>query len=189
MTKTLKKHWPLFAIGAIVLLVIGHVLVAQRGLLSKSVPAGGGGEGVRLEDVHYTHSDPDTKVTWLLDAAEVTFSKDRRFMTFQDFRLRVQPKDRPNIELVGERGDYDTETGELVLKGGLKGKTDSGYTFETESAVYNQKRGDLKTHEPVLISGPLFSIRGRGLYFDVNREILQIHSDVTTFIKSDTWIS
>lgn len=189
MKKILKKHWPLLGIGALVLIVAAHIL-AQRGLVSTPGHSeNGAGEGVRLEDIHYTHSDPDAKVTWLLDANEVIFSKDRRFMSFRHFRLQVQPQDRPRVELTGEKGDYDTETGELVLRGGLKGKTDNGYTFETESAVYNQKRGDLETHEPVLISGPLFSIRGRGLSFDVNKETLKIHSDVTTFIQSETWIS
>jgi LPS export ABC transporter protein LptC len=143
---------------------------------------------MRLEDIHYSHADPDSKVTWLLDAAEVTFSKDRRFMSFWDFRLKVQPQDRPRLEFTGQKGDYDTETGELVMQGALQGKTDNGYTFETEYAVYNQKQGDLETHEPVLITGPFFSIQGRGLSFDVNREILRIHSEVTTLIKNRTWV-
>jgi LPS export ABC transporter protein LptC len=190
MKKILKKHWPLLGIGGLILLVAVHILLAQRGLTSKPASSEKDPrEGIRLEDIHYSHSDPDAKVTWLLDATEVTFSKDRRFMSFRHFRLQVQPQDRPHVELVGEKGDYDTETGELVLQGGLKGKTENGYTFETESAVYNQKKGDLQTHEPVMISGPLFSIQGRGLSFDVNREILMIHSEVTTFIKSGTFMS
>jgi LPS export ABC transporter protein LptC len=189
MKKILKKHWPLLGIGVVILFVAAHIL-AQRGLVSKPADSeSGAGEGFRLKDIHYTHSDSDEKVTWLLDATEVTFSKDRRFMSFRHFRLQVQPQDRPRVELTGEKGDYDTETGELVLKGGLKGKTDNGYTIETESAVYNQKKGDLQTHDAVLISGPLFSIRGRGLSFDVNKETFKIHSDVTTFIKNETWMS
>jgi LPS export ABC transporter protein LptC len=190
MKKILKKHWPLLGIGALILLVAVHIFLAQRGLISRSASSEkDAGEGIRLEDIHYSHSDPDTKVTWLLDATEVTFSRDRRFMSFRHFRLHVQPQDRPRVELIGEKGDYDTETGELVLQGGLKGKTDNGYTFETESAVYNQKKGDLQTREPVVISGPLFSIQGIGLSFDVNREILKIHSEVTTFIKSEILMS
>ena len=190
MKKILKKHWPLLGIGGLILLVAVHVLLAQRGLISKPASSEKDPrEGIRLEDIHYSHSDTDKKVTWLLDATEVTFSKDRRFMSFRHFRLQVQPEARPHVELVGEKGDYDTETGELVLQGGLKGKTDNGYTFETESAVYNQKKGDLHTQEIVRINGPLFSVQGRGLSFDVKREILTIHSEVTTFIKSGTVVS
>lgn len=190
MKKILKKHWPLLAIGALILVVAVHIFLARRGLTANpSSSEKDPREGIRLEDIQYSHSDPDNKVTWLLDATEVTFSKDRRFMSFRHFRLKVEPQDRPRVELTGEKGDYDTETGELLLQGGLKGKTENGYTFETESAVYNQKKGDLQTREPVLISGPLFSVRGRGLSLDVNREILTIHSEVTTVIHSETVIS
>jgi LPS export ABC transporter protein LptC len=110
-------------------------------------------------------------------------------MSFNHFHLKVQPQKRPSVELTGEKGEYDTETGELVLKGDLKGKTDNGYTFETQSAVYNQKRGSLQTDELVEISGPFFSIRGRGLSFDVDKEVMTIQSEVTTFIKSEMFIS
>jgi LPS export ABC transporter protein LptC len=189
MLKILKKYWPLFGAGTLILFVVLHILWAQRGLISRTFSGFGAGEGIRLADIHYSQSDPDAKVTWLLDATEVIFSKDRRFMSFHHFRLQVQPQDRPHVELVGAQGDYDTQTGELVLKGGLKGKTDNGYTFETESAVYNHKKGDLQTQEPVVIMGPLFSIRGRGLSFDVNREILKINSEVTTSVKSGILMS
>jgi LPS export ABC transporter protein LptC len=189
MKKLIKKTWPLIGIGGLILIAVIHVHLSQKesppwSAHSDKTPA----EGMRLEDIHYSHADPDNKVTWLLDAAEVTFSKDRRFMSFWDFRLKVQPQDRPRMELTGQRGDYDTETGELVLRGALQGKTENGYTFETEYAVYNQKKGDLQTHEPVLITGPFFSIQGRGLSFDVNREILKIHSEVTTLVKNRTWV-
>lgn len=189
MRKTFKKIWPLIGIAGLILLAGAHILLDQREGRSPSALSGKDApEGMRLEDIHYSHADPDSKTTWLMDAVEVTFSMDRRFMSFRDFRLKVQPQDRPRLELTGQRGDYDTETGTMVLKGDLKGKTDNGYTFETEYAVYNQKKGDLETHEPVAITGPFFSIQGRGLSFDVNRETLKIHSEVTTRIKDRSWV-
>ncbi|MBN2034946.1 MAG: LPS export ABC transporter periplasmic protein LptC [Deltaproteobacteria bacterium] len=189
MKKWIKKAWPLLGIGALILLAGIHILLAQRENLSTSLPPDKGAvEGIRLEDIHYSHADPENKVTWLLDAVEVTFSKNKRFMTFRDFRLKVQPQNRPGLHLIGQRGDYDTETGELVMQGDLKGKTDNGYTFETEYVVYNHKKGDLETHESVMITGPFFSVQGRGLSFDVNREILRIYSEVTTCIKDRKWV-
>jgi len=186
MKKIFKKQWPLLGIGALILFVAVNVFLAQRGFISGSDSSEKGGrEGFRFKDIHYEHSDPDAKVTWLLDALEVTTSKDRRFMSFRNFRLQVRPQDKSHVELTGENAEYDRETGEVVLQGDLKGKTDNGYTFETESAVYNQKKGDLRTDEPVVISGPMFFVRGRGMSFDVNRKILRIHSDVTTSVKRE----
>ena len=189
MKTTIKKLLPLIGIGGLILFAGIHIFLDRREASSPSASLDSAApEGIRLKDIQYSHADPNSKTTWLMDAAEVTFSMDRRFMSFRDFLLKVHPQDRPRLELTGRRGDYDTETGEIILQGALKGKTENGYTFETEYAVYNQKKGDLTTHEPVLITGPFFSIQGRGLSLDVNREILRIHSEVTTRIKDRTWV-
>jgi LPS export ABC transporter protein LptC len=190
MRFSLKKHWPLAGMGALILVAGIYIFLAGRGLtLRLASDDKGGGEGIRLEDIHYSHNDPEEKVTWLLDAKEVSFSKDRRFMSFRTFRLEVEARDRPRLELTGDKGTYDRESGEVVLQGNLKGKTDNGYTVAMDYAVYNQKRGDLQTEEPVTIIGPFFSIQGRGLSLDVKKEILKIHSGVTTLIQSEKWIS
>ena len=190
MRNFLKKRWPLVGIGALILVAAVYIFLGQKGLTAKTASGdGGGGEGIRLEDIHYSHTDPEEKVTWLLDAKVVSFSKDRRFMSFRTFRLQVEAQSRPRLELTGDRGTYDRESGELVLQGNLRGKTDNGYTVVTDYAVYNQKRGDLETEEPVTITGPFFSVQGRGLSLDVKKEFLKIHSEVTTLIQGEIWMS
>jgi LPS export ABC transporter protein LptC len=188
MRHFLKKHWPLVGIGALILVAGVYIFLANKGLTAKTPSDDKGGEGIRLEDIHYSHNDPEEKVTWLLDAKEVSFSKDRRFMSFRTFRLEVEAQDKPRLELIGDKGTYDRKSGEVVLQGNLRGKTDNGYTIVTDYAVYNQKRGDLETEEPVTITGPFFSIQGRGLSLDVKKELLKIHSEVTTFIQSEKWM-
>jgi LPS export ABC transporter protein LptC len=186
----LKKHWPLVGMGALILVAGLYIFLAGKGFIGKAASDDmAAGEGIRLEDIHYSHNDPEKKVTWLLDAKEVSFSKDKRFMSFRTFRLEVQAQNRPRLELTGDKGTYDRDSGEVVLQGNLKGKTDNGYTVVTNYAVYNQKRGDLETEEPVTITGPFFSIQGRGLSYDMKKESLKIHSEVTTLIQSEKWIS
>jgi len=121
-------------------------------------------------------------VKWTLDAKEVRFSKNNNFFSFMDFRLKLEPKNKPAIELEGKRGDYNKNSGEINLRGGLQGCTDNGYRIITEHILYNQKEGILKTEKPVKITGPFFSISGKGLSFNVENEILQIKSDVMTLV-------
>ena len=78
-------------------------------------------EGVKLKNIHYTQKDPEKNLTWLLDAKEVTFSEDRQVMTFRNFKLRLESKDRPAIELQGKRGDYNKKTEIITLHGDLLG--------------------------------------------------------------------
>jgi len=186
MKKILKKHWPLLGIG-ILALVVGFYLmggqneIAQKLLLVDEVLE----EGVKLKDIHYTQNNPDEGLKWNLDAEEIKISKDRQFISFKSFRLRLEPENRPPFELEGRRGEYDKSSGELNLHGDLRGYSHNGYRIVTEHIIYKHREGYLKTEAPVKITGPFFSVEGRGLYYNLDREILKIDADVTTLLDNE----
>ena len=140
------------------------------------------GEGLKLKNIHYTQNSPDEGLKWILDADEVRFSKDRSYFSFRKFRLKLEPENRPVVELEGKSGEYNKDSGEINLRGDLRGYTNNGYRIITEHLLYNQKEGYLKTEETVQIFGPFFSISGRGLFFNLQKETLKILSDATTRI-------
>jgi LPS export ABC transporter protein LptC len=189
MRSFLTKHWPLLGI-AIVLGVVGiYIVAAQKHVIKQSsLTEVVSGEGLKLNNIHYTQNNPDDGMKWILDADEVKFSMDRTFFSFRKFRLKLEPENRPRVELEGERGNYDKKSGEIHLHGDLKGYTDNGYRIITEHLLYNQKEGYLETAEPVKIFGPFFSVAGRGLYFDLPNEILKILSDTTTRITKGSLV-
>jgi LPS export ABC transporter protein LptC len=183
MLKFLKKHWPLAGIGFLLAVVGFYFIQAQKDAIKKFVPFEVDlKQGVKLENIHYTQDDPDEKVKWVLDATEVTFTKDKRFVHFKDFRLKLKPENKPSLELKGLKGVYDKKAGTMTLNGNVRGRTDHGYNIITERAVYRQKKGDIESDDPVKITGPFFSVEGRGLYFNVEKQILVIRSRVTTSI-------
>ena len=186
MTRFFKKHWPLLGI-AILLLVVGlYILGSQKEIIKHSLRADiGGEEGLKLKNVSYAQNDPNQGTQWTLDAKEVKFSKDKTFISFKDFRLKLRPPNRPTVELKGKKGDYDRNSGEINLHGDLHAYTDNGYRIITEHILYKEKEGYLKTEEPVRIIGPFFSVAGRGLYYNPEKETLKIHSDVTTRITKE----
>ena len=73
----------------------------------------------------------------------------------------------------------------MNLYGDLRGRTDDGYRVSTEHIVYHQKEGFFETEEPVQISGPAFSLTGRGLYFNPEKKMLRVTSGVTTTVHRD----
>jgi LPS export ABC transporter protein LptC len=189
MIKFLKRHWPLVCIG-FVLIVVGlyvvqsHTNLIQSSLLNNLVSE----EGLQLKNIHFTQNDSDKGMKWVLDAKEVRFSKDRRFFSFREFRLRLKPVNRPSMELKGQSGNYDKDSGEIDLRGDLQGSTDNGYKLLTEHLLYQQKDGYLKTEEPVTIIGPFFTVAGRGLYFNPEKETFRLNSDVITRLNGDSFI-
>lgn len=180
----LKKHWPLL----VILLLLGGVafylfgsradFFRKRGplLLSDNFLE----EGIKLENISYTQDNPGDRLRWTLDAREVTFSQDRQFMTFKDFRLKLETSEKPSLRLEGKKGEYDRNSGVITLREDLKGYTDNGYSFFTDLMVYNDQQGTIKTDKPVRIVGPFFSVTGRGLTLSLENEVLQVHDSITT---------
>ena len=146
------------------------------------------GEGVKLKDIQYTQDDPDKGLKWVLNAGEVRFSEDRKSIFFKDFHLKVIPENRPFFELKGRKGDYLRDSGEINLWGDLEGFSGNGYRIVTEHLMINEKLGHVSTDEPVKIFGPFFSVSGKGLIMDLEKESAKILSDVTTTIEQESLI-
>ena len=184
MKRFFKKHWPLFVLG-VLLGVIGFYLTGAQDMLphKPALVDAVTREGLKLKDIRYVQDHPEGNAKWTLDAEEVSFSKDRQFMSFNNFILNLETKDRPSVELKGKRGEYDRKTGVINLWGALKGHTDNGYQIITDHMIYKNKEGYLTSEAPVKIIGPFFSVEGLGFDFYIEKKYLRIKTQVTTSIE------
>lgn len=145
-------------------------------------------EGFELKNIHYIQDDPDESVKWVLDADKVTFTKDRQALFFDQFRFKLELKNDSTIELKGDSGEYNKDSSEITLRGDLSGNTSNGYALSGHHIIYKQKEGSLESDKPVKLTGPFFSVEGKGLQYDLERETLKIGPDVTTFIHRGSLI-
>lgn len=189
MSAFLRKNWPLLGIAILVVTVLFYLGRSRKEVVGEPALPGVAAEGVKLENMHFTHESTGEGVRWTLDAQEVKISEDRHQISFTNFLLKLEPQNRQVVHLEGKTGHYDKTAGRLLLRGDLRGRTEDGYTLATESAVYNQNEGRLTSDEQVSITGPFFSVEGRGLAYDVGAEVLEIKSDVKTKITGESWIS
>ncbi len=184
MRSFLKTQWPLLGLGILVALVCYYLVISdkeaiQENLIEDVMP----GEGHRGRDIHLSQNNPDKGMTWALDAKEMRSSGDKDSISFNEFRLKVTPKNRPVIELTGARGDYSGDSGELKLWGDLEGSSEDGFRIITDHILINEKTRHLTTDKPVQIFGPFFSVNGRGLFVDLEKETLKIRSNVIAVIN------
>lgn len=184
-----KRQWPVFGLAVLLLVVAFYLLkpdkkVAQESAVHKTLP----GEGLKLEGIHYTQADPDRGIKWVLDAREVRFSGDKTTISFQDFRLRIEPKDKPLFKLKGNKGIYLRDSGEIKLRGDLEGFSGAGYRIRTDDILINEKSGHVSTDKPVKILGARFSMSGKGLFMDLKKKRFRILSDVRTIIEKGSLI-
>lgn len=186
MNRFFKKHWPL--VGVVSLLgLAGFFLVRGGGSIIDGLALEEifTGEGVQLKDIHFTQDGGRSGMKWILDAAKVHLSGDQKTVSFKDFRLRVEPRGRPWIRLKGKQGAYSRDTGEIRLSGDLVGVTQDGYRIFTDQVLIHERRKRIETDGPVRILGPFFSVEGRGLFVDLEAEIVRVLSDVTTIVSSN----
>jgi len=189
MMKLQLKYLPIIGIIAI-FAVIGFFLIkvgyegVEDTVLTELVPD----EGLRLKNIHYIQDNPDEGAKWILDADEVKLSKDRQHFSFNKFHLKLEPENNFSIELVGSSGDYDKTSDEINLRGDLEGHTENGYRISTDHILYKQKEGNLNADGPVEITGPFFSVTGRGLHVNLEEETLRIISNTKTLIKRGSLI-
>ena len=189
MTIFLKRHWPLLGLCGLILLVMfyffksGKDLIKAPALLKNLMS----GEGLKLEDVHYTQDNPDKKMKWVVDAREVRLSGDGKNVEFFDFKLKVEPENRPWFTLNGKKGNYSKDSGKIELFGSIDGVSSDGYRILTEYVLINEKEGQLSTDRPVKIFGPFFEVEGKGLFADMKQEKIKVLYDVTTTISQGSW--
>lgn len=184
MRNFLIRQWPLLGLGLLVSVVSIYLIksgkaVAPETLIEDIIP----GEGLRFNDIHYAQNNPDKRVVWALEAKEMRSSGDKNAITFNDFRLKVTPKDSPDIEVTGEKGDYSKDSGEINLWGNLEGSSENGFRIITDHILIHEKTRRLTTEKPVMIFGPFFSVYGQGLCFDLEKETLKILSNVHAVIN------
>ena len=191
MKSFLKRHWPLVGVLVLLLAVGFYFAKAGRDFIKttaflKDVISG---EGVELKDIHYRQNDPDGKIKWALDAKEVRLSEDRKTIRFFDFYLEVEAEGRPGVSLRGEKGIYCKDIGKIELRGKLVGSYGTEYRFLTEHVVINEKKGTVNNEEPVEISGPFFTVKGKGLFADLSENRVNILSNVVTTINQEAGVS
>ncbi len=182
MTKTSLKYLPIAGI-LILLCIIGYYLIkaGYKGInpvLSELIPE----TVLTVKNFNTSQHDPDEGTGFVLDADEGTWSQDRQRVSLKKFRLKLEPADSPTMEIKGNKADWDTVSNIINLSGDLRGEG-GNYRIFTEYLSYEQKDGILKTDEPVRITGPFFSMSGKGLIFYTEKETFEIVSDITGMIE------
>ncbi len=186
MKRFFKNHWLLICLGITCISVGIYVLKGFRQLpddatLERILLK----QGISLKQIHYSQGDIQEEIKWKLDAEEVRLTQENNVVSFRQFHLTVEPKGKPKVQLEGRRGEYSRITGILQMWGDLRVSSDDGYSARSEHLVFDEKNGLLTTDDPVKISGPFFTLTGKGLFVDLNKEILKIHSNVTTVLQQE----
>jgi LPS export ABC transporter protein LptC len=178
MAKIPLKYLPVAGI-LVLLCTVGYFLIKpgyQRGKgldLEAIFPD----TGLKIKNFHYSEDN------LVLDADEGIYSRDKQRVTLNKFYLKLAPLNSPSMEIKGEKAEWDRSLKVINLRGNLQGYSNNGYGVFTEHLTYEQKDGVLKTDEWVKITGPFFSVNGKGLLCYLETQRFKIISDITALIE------
>jgi len=186
--KVLRVIWPivgvffLLIIAAFFLFKIPH-LVMVSSTKSSLIPKG----SIKICDIKYSQDYKNGEGKWELNAKEGHFFNKSQIVALKDVSLRLDSfKKKTSFTIKGNEGDYFRESGEIILRGDVMGRSANGYQIETSLLIYRQKDESVETDEPITLIGPFFKVKGYGLYVDLKGKKLIVKKDVfTTFMGGD----
>ncbi|MCX5717346.1 MAG: LPS export ABC transporter periplasmic protein LptC [Nitrospirae bacterium] len=116
---------------------------------------------------------------WTLNASRADIIEGSDRVKLNDIVLTVENKD---MTIYSPEGFYNTESRDLILNGKIKAVS-KGYTIITESAEWNQSKGEIKTKEAVKIESKKFNVEGTGMEADSEQKVRILKNVKATFYR------
>lgn len=153
-------------------------LVMVSSTTSKLIP----GESLKISDIKYSQDYKNGKGKWELKAKEAHFLNKSQIVALKDVFLKLDSIEKNSFTIKGDEGDYFRESGKIILRGNVMGRSTNGYQIETNLLIYRQKDESVETDKSIKIIGPFFEVNGDGLYIDLKREKFTVKKNVCTTV-------
>lgn len=136
------------------------------------------GADIGLKTIHFTESDAGRK-KWELFAESGEYDKAAEKSTLSGIRFIVENDRKGPVTVTAKQGEYFHPSRNLVLKGGVKARTEDGASFETPGLSYNSKTRIFSTRERVTFVDKGLRVEGIGMDFTIDGFAAKIHSGVS----------
>ena len=181
MKKIPAKIWPIGGIFFLLLVGAFFVFKVPQGDMESPVPSGlKAGESLRLSEINYSQDYKNGEKKWELRAKEGCFRNKNQMLSLKDVSLRLDPAKTTSFTIKGNEGDYFRESGRIVLRGEVVGRSDDGYQIETSLLAFSEKEECVETDSAIRVTGPFFHVKGDGLVIDLRRKTFTVKGNVCT---------
>jgi len=175
--------WPVAGIGFLLMIAAFFLFKVPHLIMVSSETSNLiSGESLKISDVKYIQDYKNGEGKWELRAKEAHFLDKSQIVALKDVFLESKSLKKNSFTLRGNEGDYYRESGKIILKGDVIGKSTNGYQIETSLLVYRQKNESVETEEPIRVIGPFFRVKGDGLHIDLKGKKFTVKRNVCTTI-------
>lgn len=122
-------------------------------------------------------------VKWEIRAKKARYLKKENRAFFDQAEVKLRLTDGRIIDLIGEKGQYNTNTGDMEITGKVTVTTTSGESFKTDYLQYTSTEKRLHTTSAVEMSTSRMRIQGVGMSFSLPQRKIVLLSRVHARIR------
>jgi LPS export ABC transporter protein LptC len=119
-------------------------------------------EDILVEGLRYSEW-AEGKLLWSMDSKRARYRHKEKKAGFEEVEVTFFPSTGGKLLLWARVVDYDLQTRNLVARESVRGKSDQGYDFVTESILYDADRREVTTEDKVTLGKDRLTIRGVGM--------------------------
>jgi len=143
----------------------------------------------KMSGVHLVEND-ENKKGWELFASEATGTSDSQWV-LKKVKVEFFSNDNSSFTVMGEVGEIDGTTRDMIIRGDVLTTSTNGYQFKTDSLRYTAKDKMMHSSDAVYMEGPPdkkgpgFKLNGLGLEVDLKSDKMTILNAVEAEKKID----
>lgn len=143
---------------------------------------------VGLREINFVQNRDGAKL-WELKAEAVEYQEPSHTVTFKKVTLVYFPKGEQPIKLVGNLGNMDTQSKNILIEGEVVVSNPEGYEVKVPSLYYRDDLREISTEGAVKLKSPDMELDGLGMIMNLDSHKVWIKKQVRmtlyrSFLKS-----
>jgi LPS export ABC transporter protein LptC len=133
---------------------------------------------IEINDVHYIETNKYSQKEWEIWAKKANYNREKSLSQFFNVKLVFFSGDKPSFTLTGDRGILNTKTRNIELIGNIKSNMRDGFSFTTNSLIYNSENKEIFTPDKVTLNKGAMVIKGKTMSYDLTRKKLKLKKKI-----------
>jgi LPS export ABC transporter protein LptC len=134
-------------------------------------------EDILVEGLRFSEWEED-RLIWLMGAERTRYHHKEKRASLEQVEVTFFPATGGKMFLWANLVDYDLKTKGLRASDSVRGRSDQGYDFATESLRYDGEKREVTTDDKVTLEKDRLTIQGTGMKGSLADHKFQLLSDV-----------
>jgi len=119
-------------------------------------------EDILVEGLRFSEWE-EARLIWLMGAERTRYHHKEKKASLEQVEVTFYPATGGKMLLWANLVDYDVKTKGLRASDSVRGRSDQGYDFTTESLLYNGDKREVTTDDKVTLEKDRLTIQGTGM--------------------------